>query len=457
MPGLTLTGLETATLNDIRDLVSGKWREAFGASWDLSDLSPDGQLIGISSERWALPWELLDAIISGMDPDKATGFLLVALAAITGTVPLPATFSSVELTICGLPTSTINADSLASTASTGQQWRTAEDVTLVAATAWVGSTSYFADDRRENGGNIYLCVTPGVSAVSGGPTGVDPDPDSTDTDGTAEWRFLGEGTGFADVLARATVSGPIVAVAGDIIGIDTPVGGWTGVTNILDATVGRDKMTDSQLRVLRELELSRPGTSPADAIRVALLDLGQTSDDPVLSVVIFPNNTDFTDADGVPPHSLEALVSGGDDQEIWDALLANVAAGIRTHGTEVGAALDSSGVSQTMKFSRPTEVNIYVSVTLVKNALTYPADGDDQVKAAIATWGNALDGGSDIVSAAVLAQVFKVAGLLDCALPLISAAPITVPVATTTIVLTSRQRGLFDTTRISVTASNGAP
>lgn len=457
MPGLTPQGLEIATLDDIRTLVSSRWREAFGPSWDLSDQSPDGQLIGIGSERWALPWELLEAIVSSMDPDKATGSLLVALCALTGTVPLPATFSAVTLTLTGTPTAVVNQDSLISTASTGQQWRTREDATIVAATAWAGSTAYLAGDRRTNDDKIYLCVTNGTSASSGGPVGTDPDPDVTETDGTTAWRFLGAGTGYVDSDARATVTGPIVAAAGDITAIDTHTGGWDGVTNILDATVGTVKMTDSQLRVLRELELSRPGTSPSDAIRTALLDVGRTTEDPVTNVVIFNNNTDFTDSDGVPPHSIEALVTGGEDQDIFDALLANVAAGIRTHGLVVGSSVDDSGTSQVMKFSRPDEIDIYVSVTLVKNPLKYPADGDDQVKAAIVAWGNALDGGTDITSAAVLAQVFKITGVLDCSLPLISAAPTTTPVATTTIVLTSRQQAVFDTTRISIASSNGSP
>lgn len=457
MPGLTLEGLDVATLADLIEQTKSEWREAFGASWDLSDLSPDGQLIGISSERWALPWELLETIVSSLDPNKATGSLLVALCALTGTVKLPATFSTVTLTLTGTPTSIINQDSLASTRSTEQQWRTTDTVTIVAATARATSTAYAAGDRRTNSGNIYLCVTAGTSGGGAGPVGIDPDPDSTELDGTAVWRFLGEGTGYVDVIARATVSGAVVGLAGDITGRDTQVGGWLGVTNILDATLGRIAMSDAQLRNLRELELSRPGTSPADAIRVALLDIGQNTDNPVLSVTIFTNNSDVTDGDGVPPHAIEALVTGGEDQDIWNALLVNVAAGIKTHGSEVGTALDSSGRSQTMKFSRPTELDIYVSVTLVKNALTYPADGDDQVKAAIALWGNALEGGTDIVSAAVLAQVFKVTGVLDCALPLISAAPTTTPVATTTIVLTPRDRGVFDTTRITVASSNGSP
>jgi uncharacterized phage protein gp47/JayE len=457
VPGLTAAGLEIATFADVREDLNTRWREEFGASADVSDRSPDGQQIGIVAEPIAKLWELLEAINSSQDPNKATDALLDALCALTGTTRRPASFSTVSQTLTGIPTSPVISGSLVSTVSTGQQFITTEDVTIAAATAWVALTTYTAGDRRTNNGNIYLCITGGTSAASGGPVGVDPDPDVLELDGDVEWRSLGEGTGFVDVVARATETGPIVAAAGDLTGIDSPTGGWSSTVNVLDATPGRVRMTNAELRVLRVLELQRPGTSPKDAIRVALLDVGKNTSNPVTSATVFQNVTDFTDADGVPPHSVEALVLGGEDQEIWDALLANVAAGIRTHGTEVGTAIDRSGVAQPEAFSRTEEIQIYESITLVKDPNVYPDDGDDQVKLAVATRGNAKPDGTDVVSGAQLAAVFDVAGVISVDLPLISAAPTIVPVATTTIAISLRQRAVYDTSRITVTSTNGTP
>lgn len=454
MPGLTAAGLEIPTIDDLRETVNAKWRAAFGASMDVSDNSPDGQTIGIVVEQIALCWEALEVIVSSLDRDKAVDAFLRALCKLTGTEELPATFSTVALTLSGTPTTYILAGSLASTKSTGQQFTTTESVILAAATPWAPSTNWVAGEVCTNGGGIYLCTVEGDAASSGpGPIATTADV----VDGTLHWFYVGPGTGTAAVNARATTIGPIVAAARDIVNRDTPLGGWSGVVNALDATVGRAKMTNAELRALADQEVARPGTSPKDAIRAALLEVDQGTTDPVTSVTVFSNLGDVTDADGVPPHSVEAMVRGGSDQAIRDALLANVAEGIRTHGAITGTSTDSAGKAQEMKFSRPADVLIYVAVTLAYDPATYPADGDAQVKLAIATWGNTLAEGRDVVSSAILARTFAVTGVREVQLPLISAAPTTTPVATTTIPISQRQRAVYDTTRITVTSTPGTP
>lgn len=423
---------------------------------DVSDRSPDGQMIGIFAEIFALFWELLEAVSSSQDPTKAVGAFLRALAALLGTKPTPATFSTVIETLTGVPTTPVLIDSLVSTVSTGQQFRLTVGATIAAATAWVGSTTYAAGDRRTNASGIYLAKVAGVSAASGGPTSTVLGVDIPDGSGTLVWLFLGAGTGFVDVLARAQTSGPIVALSGDMTGRDSPTGGWLGAYNILDATLGADAMTDAQLRVLMALEIARPGTSPPDAIRVALLDVDRGTDDPVRSASVFVNFFDDPDADGVPGHSVQAVVRGGSNQGIWDALLANVAAGIRTFGDVIGTSLDSKGRAQTMAFSRTAEIPVYVIITLVKNPRTYPADGDIQVAEKIAENGNAQEDGVDVDAGWVLAQSFAVIGVIRVpSFPLIGLAPS--PATSTTIPISTRQHGAFDSSRIIVISSDGTP
>ncbi len=212
--------------------------------------------------------------------------------------------------------------------------------------------------------------------------------------------------------------------------------------------------TDVELRVLREAELSGDGSSPADAIRAHLLEILD-----VLAVTVFFNNTDITNSDGLPPHSVEALVRVTDDaphnQLIWDALLANVAAGIATYGSTTGTSLDSTGLAQTMSFSHPTEIPVYVIIHVSVDALNYPAGGDALVADAIATFGDGFATGRDVTAAGISAQAFTVGGMLDVTECFIGTAP--GPVSGTTIPISLRELATFDTGRITVVSTPITP
>lgn len=404
MPGMSPTGLEVATLVELRAQMSTLLQGFFGASIDVSDWSVEGQVMGILAERLADIWELIELVYSSQDPDKATGAALEALCLLTGTFRTPATPSSVTLTLTGTPTTPVPSGTLASTASTEQQFATSDDATIAALVAWANTTAYTVGDRRTNSSRTYVVITSGTSAGSGGPTTTAADI----TDGTVHWRYMGDGTGAVDVEAEATITGPVVAVSGDITVKDTPVGGWDGVINLTDADPGEDEMTDAELRVTRELELAQPGTSTQSAIRAAMLQLSG-----VISAHVFVNNSDLTDGDGMPPHSVEALVRGGEDQDIWNALLKNVAAGIQTHGTESGFSTDDDNTEQVMKFSRPDEIETYVRMSVVKDPDLYPADGDDQIELNIIEWADDLDNGRDVVPSALIARAFQIDGVLE--------------------------------------------
>jgi len=449
--GLTTDGFVTKTIEVIREEINDSLRSLFGTSIDLSDGSALGQFVGIFAEREALVWELAEQCVSSQDPDAASGTFLDALCALTGTTREPATHSTLAvadggLLLMGTVATLIPSGSRCEVGSTGAEFETTADATLIACTAWAGSTAYTLNQVRTNASRIYIVITAGTSAGAGGPTTTASDI----TDGTVHWKYLSEGAGVIAAPARAVETGPIVALAGDLTTITTPISGWLGAYNIFDADLGTDVETDEDLRLRREEELAAAGTATVDGITSALLDV-----DDVTAVRLFVNNTDTTDADGVPPHAIEALVQGGTNQDIFDALLANVAAGIATHGTTSGTAIDSTGVSHAMEFSRPTEIPIYIDIFVTKDASTYPSDGDTQIKEMIVAWGDAQSAGKDVVASAISAQAFRVTGVLDVTLVEIGTA--SNPTTSTTIAITLRQLATYDTGRITVTAVNGTP
>jgi len=442
------------TVLDIRDRINERIWNTISPTLDLSDRSYEGQLVGIVAEALAKLWEVSEASNSSMDVDKAIGAALDALCVLTGTFRRGASASTATLQLTGADATFIPAGSAARVPA-GARFDTIDDATLATVDAWTITTGYVIGDLVTNGGKVYQCTIAGTSAGSGGPTGTSTTTAETDND--VSWRFLGEGTAAAEAPARATENGPLVANSGTIVEIVTPVGGWTGANNILDATIGKNQMQDAELRVLRELELAQPGTGTPDAIRAALLGITEENGfaSSVTSATVFVNNTDLTNGDGMPPHSVEAMVLGGEDQDIYDMLLANVAGGIPTTGTEDGVSTDSQGTEYEMHFTRPSEINIYVDVVLVKEAATYPEDGDDQVKAAIVAYGDAQATGKNAVASRIAAAAFTVTGVLDVTLVELGIVP--GPSSSATIAIGLRELAVFDTSRITVATSDGVP
>jgi uncharacterized phage protein gp47/JayE len=254
-------------------------------------------------------------------------------------------------------------------------------------------------------------------------------------------------TGNGDFLFEAEETGPVRADSGTLTVIAETVAGFTSGTNALDAELGSEDEVDSVYRRRQVDELARPGSTTVDAIRTDLLDVAG-----VTYATVYENETDVTDGNGVPPHSIEAVVVGADDEVVRLAVFRAKAAGIRAYGTNSGTVSDSQGNSHTIAFSRQTDIPVYVSVTLTYLDGIYP--GDTAVKQAIVDWADANQGVGHDVLRARLFERFYVAGaggLVNITSLTLGTAPS--PVSTSDIVIGVRQRATFDTSRIVITSS----
>lgn len=205
------------------------------------------------------------------------------------------------------------------------------------------------------------------------------------------------------VVATATCanSGAVAAVAGSVNGINTPTRGWASVTNPLAATVGVAAETDAELRVRQSQSVALASLTPFDAVDGAIANV-----EGVTRHKLFENDTETTDANGLPPHSISAIVEGGDATEIANTIRSVKGQGVSTYGTTAVIVTDKYGNPYTIRFSRPVDVPIYVSITL--KALTgYSSQVGDEIKAAVAAYINSLAIGDSVL----LSRVYSPANL----------------------------------------------
>jgi len=253
----------------------------------------------------------------------------------------------------------------------------------------------------------------------------------------------------ASVTATAQDTGPVQAPAGTLTVIETPVTGWASVTNPLDADpVGTDLENDPTFRLRRLEEIAIAGRATTEAIKSKVLEV-----DDVTAVVVFENDTEIVDPEGRPPHCVDIVVQGGTVEDIAAAIFDVVAAGIQRIGDITENVLDSQGFTQPQRFSRPDDVDIYVELDLNINSEIYPDDGDDQVKAALVTYGDAIGIGADVIvhgTESVEWAISEIPGILDIVIR-IDRAP--APTTDDNIEIEPREISAWDTSRIEVTTT----
>jgi len=217
--------------------------------------------------------------------------------------------------------------------------------------------------------------------------------------------------GSINIEAYSSNIGIIEASAGTLTEIETPITGVSSVTNLDDANVGSERETDVELRARRLRSLAISSQSTVDSLYSVISNL-----DFVTQATVLENDTDITDSNGLPPHSVQIIAVGGLDEDIGNAIWLNKPAGIISFGDESVIISDSQGLPHTINFSRPDTIDIYVRVELTKFS-NYPANGDNLIKQAIVDYcnGNLVEGrgfglGDDVIFSELYTPINSIVG-----------------------------------------------
>jgi len=478
--GLTPDGFVKKPLTVIKKELEDSLRAVFGAI-DTSPQSTFGQIIGVLSERDALHWELSEDVYYSQYPASSEGLSLDGVSDLVGVARKAATKTQVICVVEASLGTIIPQDNSPSSPmlfriqGSDELVQTKESITVSASTLLkvelsvntVADTTLYSFDLN----STTYSYTSDASAteaeiLAGLKAEIDADIASiwtvsivgsalvilvTDNDTifsiSSVSANLDVDKHWNPIECECVNSGAIQAPTNSVTNIETPISGLNDVDNLEDGAVGLDIESDTDFRIRRanSVQISGGGSIPAMESRILQEVTGVTS------ASIVENDDDVVDGDGRPPHSFEAIVVGGDADEIAQKIWDTKPAGIATYTAtaDSGTAVDSQGQTHTIYFSRPTPVDIYVKAILTLNTEeTFPADGIAQVSAAILALGNTLEANDDVIFQSFYAPVFSVQGISSVILTIDTVTP---AVGTSNIAISANAIAEFDSSRINVT------
>lgn len=324
------TGLTIQSFDDVLEEIIVAQATALGLTpaqtqrMRLGVQSTLGQIVRIEAEREVMAQEALLAVYNALSIE-AEGPQLDRVVRLLGMTRIPADVSRVT----GLATATPGT-----TIPVGARLRYD-----VLETTWEVTIGGLVP----GGGTLSITI----EREDAGADSVPLDPDT----GFDDWTILDSVIGWSDVGSFESVTQPVV---------------------------GREIETDAALRVRATTEAFKRGQGPIKAIESALLEV-----EGVTYARVYENRTLITNSDGIPGKAINAIVVGGDSDEIGAAIFGSRSAGAEVYGTdETVDVTDEWGFVHTMAFDRVDSVNVHVRCTLTTSTAEdeAPIDVDDTVE-----------------------------------------------------------------------------
>ena len=310
-------GLLIDEFSTIYNRLADKFKLIYGQDINLEQNSPDGQLLGIITNEIYDLQTLILHIYNSFDPDLAQGVELNKLLKLIAQTRRASTKSIVDITIVANANVTLPAD-YTIIDENKNEWVINAETTLISGT------------------NIIS-----FNAVN-----------------------------FGAIEASANTINDVVTVFPEII----------SVNNVLPAEVGRDEESDVLLRKRRNNLLSVNSNSTIAGVYSKLFLL-----DTVTDAVIYENATDTYDAlKDLNAHTLWCIIDGGSIDEITKIIATDKTIGTDLKGTVsnnyVEIFLKADGTTRALthivKFDRPTEIPLYIKLTVSKKIITDIIDMD---------------------------------------------------------------------------------
>ncbi len=417
--GLSATGFRRKRLPEIIQDLNERVSDKLGVPIETGANSIFGQLHGVYGFALAEIWENLEKIYNAMYPSTANGVSLSNAAGLAGIAQISAEKTTIIATCYGNESVLIPyGANIASRIDNSMIFTNLEvdkrisasqacEINLTIPTVEVGKTyqinldgeqaSYRAADsdtsvdifsalalQFEFDDKEFVIDDDGLTIEMN-------DAEETFSLSTSTINIARIGTPYKFECVNYGANAPPIGTVTHII---TNYSGWTDVVNNKVANVARNAETDTELRQRWARSVYARGLMMTDAIAASIYQYC----DGVTLARVYENTSDEMDSDGRPPHSIEAVVEGGDPQEICKVILEKKAAGIDTYGSIKRTITDIQGVFHPIYFNRPVDLKIWLKIELSTedNEVNEILSGLQNIKKAILERGATYEVGQDV-------------------------------------------------------------
>lgn len=467
--GVLPSGFSRMRFPEIRQAIIESLKAKTGLDFETRTDSVTGEFIDVFAERETVMWELCEAVYHAMYPISAFGVNLDHAVSFTGVRRLFAMHSNSGVALYGIEGTIVDGGAIVKSNTTQDNFILMEDVTITVAAAidaLVGITG-----TTITAGTVYWikinATTYSYTTIAGDTTISIATALATlliptrlvINDDAATIRLYGiENVAFnlsvssnINILnfgslghVEADNTGPIAVFANTITEIVTLQDGWTAVNNLTSGQIGREEETDDELRARYANGMYILGGATVDAIKATILQYVPG----ILQLEVYENDTNTTDADGRPPHSIEVIAMGGDPEDIAQQIFNVKSAGIDTFGSIVVPIVDGGGTTHNIHFNRPVPVYIWLNIVVNLYAEeTFPANGLDLIQQIAIDTGNDFGIGKDVIMQRFFGPIYR--GVSGIGGLTITAAKTTTPTAApgaysaATIAIAAREIAIF--------------
>lgn len=196
-------------------------------------------------------------------------------------------------------------------------------------------------------------------------------------------------TGTCVTLGAIALAPSAIDTANGKGAIATIQRGWQSVTNPAAAAPGQPVESDSALRQRQAVSTAIPSQSLLEGLYGTLLAVTG-----VVRCRMYENDMDYPDANGLPGHSICAVIDGGDAAVIAD-IIRRKKGNAGTYGTTLQQITDAAGIVRNVRFSRSVEVPVSYAIQ-VRSLGGYTAKTDLDLRTSVSDFTNALGIGNSV-------------------------------------------------------------